>query len=289
METTPQVQTQQAVGRSNFKEETVNAILRKITAFSETGELTLPNGYNAGNALNAAYLYLLDPQNTGGKNILQICTKDSIANALFEMVTMGLSVVKKQCYFIPYGNVCKLSVSYVGDMLMAKRDVVVKQINPQVIYEGDVFEYKMDMGLITVTKHESKLENINNDKIIGAYCIVETQDGYLKTTIMNKVQIQKAWMQGAANGNSPAHKNFPEEMSKKTVISRALKLEIGSAFDEIILNEEPETPAKANLKQEIKANANKEPIAFENANVVDSQPLQPETSKEEPAEIKPLF
>lgn len=289
METTPQLTTNQTPEKRVFKEETVNAILKKITDFSETGELKLPEGYNPGNALTAAYLFLSDPENTNKKNLFEICTKESIANTLFEMVTQGLSVVKKQCYFIPYGNQLKLSVSYIGDMLVAKRDAGIVNINAQVIYEGDVFEYKMQNGVVVIDKHESKLENINNDKIKGAYCVVETKDGTIKTTIMNKVQIQKAWMQGAMKGESPAHKNFPEEMSKKTVISRALKLEIGSAFDEIILNEEPETPAKANLKQEIKANANKEPIAFENANVVDSQPLQPETSKEEPAEIKPLF
>lgn len=289
METTPQIQNPQAVSKSTFKEETVNVILAKIDKFSQTGELKLPEGYNPGNALTAAYLFLSDPENTGKKNLLELCTKESIANTLFEMVTKGLSIVKKQCYFIPYGNQLKFSESYIGDMLIAKRDAGIRAINAQVIYDGDVFEYKMENGLTIIVKHESKLENINNDKIKGAYCVIENKDGIINTTIMSKPQITKAWMQGAAKGESPAHRNFPEEMSKKTVIQRALKLEIGSAFDETILNEEPDTPAKANLKQEIKANANKEPIAFENANVVDSQPLQPESSKEEPAEIKPLF
>lgn len=269
METTPQLPMEQkaqpapvATKANGFKEETVNAILNKITKFTETGELQLPSNYSAGNALNAAYLYLLDPQNTGNKNIFEVCTKESIANALFEMVTMGLSVVKKQCYFIPYGNRCKLSPSYIGDIAIAKRDANVRDVNAQMIYDGDNFQYQMKNGLIEIINHDSALENIDNNKIKGAYCVVELNDGRFKTTIMNKLQIQKAWNQGAMKGDSPAHKNFPEEMSKKTVISRALKLEIGSSFDDAILNEESETPQTANIRQEIKANANKQPIAF---------------------------
>lgn len=44
-------------------------------------------------------------------------------------------------------------------------------------------------------------------------------------------QIRAAWGQGATKGGSPAHKNFAEEMAKKTVIGRACKAIINSSDD----------------------------------------------------------
>ena len=38
-------------------------------------------------------------------------------------------------------------------------------------------------------------------------------------------------MQGATKGQSPAHRNFPQEMAKKTVIGRACKLFVSTSDD----------------------------------------------------------
>ena len=54
--------------------------------------------------------------------------------------------------------------------------------------------------------------------------------------LLNKHQIQKAWEQGATKGNSPAHKNFPDEMSKKTAIHRTCKLLWNSSDDSVLLD-----------------------------------------------------
>ena len=235
-----------AVAAKGQKAELVGKILDKVNAFAETGELVLPANYSAANALNAAYLYLLDPQNTGGKNILEVCTQESVANALYEMVIKGLSAVKKQCYFIPYGNTCKLDVSYIGDIAIAKRDANVVSVDAIEIFEGDTFEYEIVAGRIKIIKHLSSIENIDTDKIKGAYAVVTFADSTTKTTVMNKKQILTAWQQGAARGNSPAHQKFAEEMSKKTVISRALKLEIGGSNDEAIMAQK--SPAQAEIE-----------------------------------------
>ena len=47
----------------------------------------------------------------------------------------------------------------------------------------------------------------------------------------NLDEIRKAWAQGAAKGGSPAHKNFPQEMAKKTVINRACKIFVNTSTD----------------------------------------------------------
>ena len=57
------------------------------------------------------------------------------------------------------------------------------------------------------------------------------------TCIMTMEQIQKAWNQGATKGNSPAHKNFTDEMAKKSVINRCCKNFVNSAKDNDVLIE----------------------------------------------------
>ena len=80
---------------------------------------------------------------------------------------------------------------------------------------------------------------------------------------MTMAEIRQAWMQGATKGNSPAHKNFPAEMSKKTVISRACKLFISSSDDSSLFDDEPEDIRSANARQQANDNANKEEVTMD--------------------------
>lgn len=79
-------------------------------------------------------------------------------------------------------------------------------------------------------KHSSSITNIGG-KIIGAYAVCVLEDGTSFAEIMSIGQIQKAWEQGVMKGGSPAHKNFDDQMVKKTVINRACKTLINSSDD----------------------------------------------------------
>ena len=164
-----------------------------------------------------------------------MCDNTSIANALFEMVIDGLSVVKKQCYFIAYGNKLECQKSYFGNIALAKRICGLKEVNGAVIYEGDKkdFKYEIDprTGRKKLISHVQKIENIDNNKIIGAYSIVIYENGISDMEIMPMKDIRIAWNQGAAKGNSLAHKNFPDQMAIKTVINRSVKIALASSDD----------------------------------------------------------
>jgi recombination protein RecT len=208
-------------------------VLNKVNHFVQTGELVLPKDYSAENALKSAYLILSEKKTTDGKPVLEYCTKASIANALLNMVSQGLSIAKNQCYFIPYGQVLNFQRSYLGSVALAKRVGGVERVVPVVIYEGDDFAFGIDLetGYKRVFKHDQKLENINNDKIKGAYAVVHFADGHKTVEIMTMDEIKAAWNQGQMKGNSPAHKNFTQEMAKKTVIARACKEPISTSND----------------------------------------------------------
>lgn len=253
-------------------------VLNKITTFEKAGELKLPKDYSVENALKSAYIILSDPKN----NILEKCDKSSVAEALLKMVVNGVSPIKKQCYFIPYGNKLECSISYAGNVVIAKRYGNLKRIKANAIYEGDIFEFEIDQssGRRKIIKHSQTLESIGSNKVIGAYAVCELNDNTVDVEIMSINQIQQAWAQGGSKGNSPAHKNFMDEMAKKTVINRACKLLISSSSDAVLFDSIEEERAinvmEENVAYEIAENANKQELGFSE----EKQPLE----KVKPAE-----
>lgn len=209
-------------------------VLSRIEQFQKDGSMILPKNYSVENHMKSAWLALQEVEDKEHHKALQICTKESIANSLLDMVLQGLSVSKKQGYFIVYGNKLIFQRSYFGTIALAKRaGGMVSEPVANVIYDGDDFQYEIDpkTAKVSIVKHSQKLENIDNAKIKGAYALVTLADGTTQVTIMSMQQIQAAWGQGATKGNSPAHKNFAEEMAKKTVIGRACKAIINSSDD----------------------------------------------------------
>ena len=209
-------------------------VLSRIEQFQKDGSMILPKNYSVENHMKSAWLALQEVEDKEHHKALQICTKESIANSLLDMVLQGLSVSKKQGYFIVYGNKLIFQRSYFGTIALAKRaGGMVSEPVANVIYEGDDFQYEIDpkTAKVAIVKHSQKLENIDNSKIKGAYALVTLADGTTQVTIMSMQQIRAAWEQGATKGNSPAHKNFAEEMAKKTVIGRACKAIINSSDD----------------------------------------------------------
>lgn len=236
-QTAQTVQTAQGAQQSKAiaKYENISEqVLNKIEKFQGDGSLTLPANYSVENHMKSAWLILQSTKDRNDKPVLEVCTKDSIANALFDMVLQGLAVSKKQGYFIAYGNKLEFQRSYFGTVALAKRvGGIKKEPVAQIIYEGDEFVYSIDPNTaeIKIIKHEQKIENIDNTKIKAAYALVTLPDGTTNVTIMSMQQIRASWNLGATKGNSPAHKNFAEEMAKKTVINRACKMLVNSSDD----------------------------------------------------------
>lgn len=282
----------------------INGLSAQLTEKQQYG-LTFPANYNVTNALNSAYLMIKDmtvKKKQGNEwvehPVLEVCTKQSIANSLVDMATQGLSPIKKQCYFIVYKDKLALRRSYQGTMAVAKRVGVKKTPIAQIIYEGDTFEYHIENGLYVIDKHVQDFMNIDNEKIKGAYAILETEDGpYIE--IMNIAQIRKSWAKGSGYDpakNDSVHAEFTDQMCKKTVINRACKNTINSSDDANLTEAFENTEENENLDivagevhQDIDDNANSEefvvpsnaPVEKVQGEVVDEpkKPEQPKQSK----------
>ena len=221
-----------------LKRDIIDVVASRIRSLVEGGELQLPPGYSAENALKAAWLILQEARDKNGRPVLTSCTKESIANSLLGMVVQALNPVKKQCYFVVYGNQLVCQRSYFGDMALVKRVIPDAEIGFNVVYEDDEFEFESNFGRLRITKHKQALKNMDPDKIVGAYCVIEVNGEPVHTEIMTMAQIRRSWEQSKtykeSGGNTPHH-TFPEQMAIRTVVRRACKAIINSSSDDYLL------------------------------------------------------
>lgn len=295
-ENTAVAETKEAESRELVAKDFTEGMVVKIKQKEKFG-LTFPKDYNYTNELMSAMLILQDTVDMNKKPVLQSCTRASIENALVEMVTSGLSMQKKQCYPVAYGGKLQCQKSVYGNTCIARR-YGLKDITAEVIYEGDTFEYEIVNGKKKVITHNQDFENIDNDKVKGAYAIATMDDGSILTEVMNIKQIKQAWKQGYGykeNGNG-THQKFTDQMAMKTVKNRLLKQinnTYGSFYDGNYDNEE-ELPSydermQADVDYDIKQNANS--VDFVEGDIVDDvvEDTATETTEEQADSTLPPF
>lgn len=230
-----QTQNTQAPAKKSImdKQNEVKSRIMEIIQQNEAEGGHYPADYSAANALNGAWLYLTMAKDKDNNPVLQVCSPESVMKSLLKMLSNGLSVLKDQCYLIPYNGELSCDISTFGKELMAKRAGLL-HIHSAAIYEKDDFAFEVDneTGLKKVIKHKQSLETIGDGtKIKGAYAVAKYADGRVETTIMTKEQIHAAWNQRKGNGLTAAHQKFTDEMARKTVQNRALKHVIKTSND----------------------------------------------------------
>lgn len=276
-------------------------VLARVKSLETQGDLKFPENYSPENAMKSAMLTLQDLKGSkkdGYKPALEFANPNSIANALMDMVVQGLNPAKNQGYFIMYGDKVQFQRSYLGTMAVTRRVTGAKEINAEVIFEGDEVKYKTKNGKIVDLEHSQSFGNRDSKKIIGAYATVVFEDESKNyTEIMSFEEIEEAWKQSQMVYDGKfkedgTHRRFPQEMAKKTVINRACKKLLNSSDDSSLLSSEVKNrdnrQRKEILDAEEEANANKELLEFEEVpnkeatDVTDFEEV--EEIKEEPAQ-----
>lgn len=227
------------------KKDVVDVVQSKVQDFVANKELVLPANYSAENAMKSAWLQLQSITDKNNKPVLESCKKDTIANALLDMVVQGLNPAKKQCYFVAYGGKLELMRSYFGTIAAAKTtDPRIGDITYQVIRQGDEVEIGIDgTGIRHIIKHSQPFENLDNE-VAGAYCNIYDKEGDLMhCEIMTIKQLKQVWQQGKfsekmnpidKNGNikpDSVHGKYTDQMALKSVINRGLKYFINTSSD----------------------------------------------------------
>lgn len=247
-------ENQVAVKKQN---EITDQVFNKVQQLQDAGSLVLPKTYVAGNALKSAQLILAETKDKNGKFALEVCTKESVANCLLDMVKMGLEPSKKQCYFVPYGDKLQLMTSYFGKLAIAKRVSGLEDVKAFVIYEGDEFEMEFNLHTLTMQlkTYKPNPKNVDLSKITGAFAIPIFKNGTRGDLVyMSIEQIKNSWGMGSSYqyGKSKAHNNFTDEMCKKTIITRVCKTLINSSDDGDLVDTYGATDEEIPVQQEQK-------------------------------------
>lgn len=216
-------------------------VINRIDQLCQIG-FNMPNDYNYVNAIKGAMLMLPEIKDKSGKSALEICkNNNSIQSALFKMATKGLDVSKKQGYLILRGDKLCFEESYFGVCLQARR--ISKYYEPiaNIIYKGDTFKFEVDpaTGRKRIVEHTQTLESIDGE-MLGAYAMVTNDKGETDVEIMSIAQIRKSWSKSSSQ-QQLVHKEFPDQMAKRTVIKRAAKMLINSSLgDNASINDDLE-------------------------------------------------
>jgi len=241
----------------NFLQEVLN---RTTNFISASKEIALPQNYDVNGAVKSFFLKVLETKDRSGKPALQVCSKESIFMAFFDLVSKGLDPRKQQAYPVVYGNQLKLQESYFGKQRLAytyRPDLV--EINAQVVRQGDIFEVEiLSNGRKLIKKHETKFENADNP-IVAAYAVGTFKDKSTVAEVMTMAQVQKSWAMSKSGG--AVHKNFEEEMARKTVRSRLAKSIVNVTDDSSVLGEQG-YPA-TDIQEENIIDINATPISIE--------------------------
>lgn len=289
-ENTAVAETKEAESRELVAKDFTEGMVVKIKQKEKFG-LAFPKDYNYTNEFMSAMLILQDTVDMNKKPVLQSCTRASIENALVEMVTSGLSMQKKQCYPVAYGGKLQCQKSVYGNTCIARR-YGLKDITAEVIYEGDTFEYEIVNGKKHIVTHKQDFENIDNDKIKGAYAIATMDDGSILTEVMNIKQIKQAWKQGFGykENENGTHQKFADQMAMKTVKNRLLKYINNSHsgnenedYEEISHDEMLEQDVAYDIEQ----NANA--VDFDESDIIDTTATEATKEQAEDSTLPPFM
>lgn len=164
-----------------------------------------------------------------------------------------------------------------GDLRLARNSGEIKQINSQIIYKNDEFEYWADEN----GEHLKYKPNFFGERgeIIGAFAQAVTKDGGVYIEIMTMEQINAVKNVSRSKDYGPWSGPFYSEMVRKTVLKRILKrlpmstdfeikINKDDAYDSDFSEQEPEpqenepqdTGEPENLKQLINENDEDMPL-----------------------------
>ena len=275
-------QQQQQVVVKEKQNAFVTKVAQKIEEMQKQGQISLPSNYSAANALQAAYFTLTAVDFKSKVALIDKVTPESVAFALQDMAIQGLSVAKKQGYFIAYGDKLQFQRSYHGTQAVLLRLNGIKAVWANVIWKGEEFEVEYnERGVLSFKSHKANWKAATGQKedIEGAYCIIEHEDGRQFLTVMTMAEILTSWSQSS---NQSVQNKYPQEMAKRTVINRASKAFLFTSDDSDLLIDAINRTTENEFEPKVKDMGDIQEVQYEIAQNANSEEL--DIASETPAQ-----
>ncbi len=163
-----------------------------------------------------------------GNDLLQKCTPESIMNAIVNIATIDVSLnpALALAYLVPRDGKCVLDISYRGLIKIGTDSGSIRSINANVVYSFDEFDYSEGTDLYV--KHKRSMnppEDFTKDPLgtfwkylVCAYSVATLHDGSKDYMLMPKYKIEKIRNTSKIKSEKGPWGQWPEEMSRKTVI-----------------------------------------------------------------------
>lgn len=148
------------------------------------------------------------------------CSTASVVLAAFTGATLGLSPdpIRGEFYLVPFKKAATPIIGYKGLIKLARRGGL-ERIMASEVCAGDEFEEIL--GASPDLKHRKKEPR---GEVIGYYAICWLKDNPYPTWSYLPAEEVDGIRRRAPSGNSPAWKDSPGEMGKKTAARRLLKM-----------------------------------------------------------------
>lgn len=181
---------------------------------------------------------------------LQKCDPISVCSAVMQAAQLGLEFGSAvgQLYLIPYGLECTLHVGYRGYLALLMRSGAIKSMSVHAVYEGDFFEYELGLDQKLVHRPCGKQQNL-----IFVYAVATLPDGSKQFDVMSREAVEHIRDNFSRGKNSDSWRKSFDEMAKKCVIRRLIKMlpitpEVADALEAEkfeVIDEEPRNPQLA--------------------------------------------
>ena len=200
------------------KPTTVSHFTNLFSKYHETIAQAAPK-----KALSADRVIAISSQYYAMHPELHNCDLGSMIGAVLVSSAMGLNVMLREVYFIPYSNKVQLQISYFGWIKLAAKSGVLKSIDARCVYSGDSF----DPNFETRQPNHKMGPNFGDPSLVThAYCVVTLTNGDKQMEILTKNMIerlrQKSPMQ--KSGIKGPWATDYDKMSIAKVIKQALRM-----------------------------------------------------------------
>jgi len=179
--------------------------------------------------------FALQIWNNPKNSYLRKCTPESLLRSIVNLSSINLTLnpAAKEAYLVPRRNgdlieVC-LEPSYIGLVKLITDTGTVKNIQTNIVYEGDLFD--VDLGIETRIVHKPYYVNKKTKgQIIGVYSIGHLSDGNIQYEFMDNEEISTIKQVSESYKAFEADKiktctwmDYEGEMYRKTVLRRITK------------------------------------------------------------------
>lgn len=167
------------------------------------------------------------------------CTPLSVLNCVVQAAQMGLEIRKESAYLVPFKNSkanridCNLLIDFRGKINIAYRSGLVHDIETELVYECDEFEY--EKGHNPKFRHVPRIVNYGDDKllriesedmgeVVAAYCIATFSSGGKHVEMLNYARLEgiRKRAKGGDRTDSPWNTDRPQ-MQRKSAVHAAYK------------------------------------------------------------------